>query len=170
MDNSLLTINKLISDNNCEEARVLLNNIIDEDNLLISYLRRKLEEKETIDYDVMEDIEYGNFYMEMYEKYRGLRIALYYYYNGLRKSGNNIFNYYIGKTFYKRLNFEKSLEYFKKYISRGGMKLDKAYYYLSHIYKRCNKYKNQDLSEKYLELATLLFEFNEKTENKKNKI
>lgn len=129
-NNELLYATKKLKDLNIEE-------LDRNDKEIFKFLKGKINEKEINTYDIQEDLEYGKHYLSI-KKYTN---ALFYFRNGLLKSGASIFDYYIGKTYFKmgtsyehKKYYYVSYDYFKRYASIGGEKLSKAYYYLASLY------------------------------------
>lgn len=144
---SLFAINKLIELNEFEEASELLKKINDKICLKkvetkLDYLNKKIKEK--LEYEKLDDSkkerynkfkEFGRhkYDIEYYEE------AFDYYNAGLYVTKNNVFNYYIGKMYYKVGNFVEATKYLNEYNKYGAEKYSKSRLYLIQIYRKTGK-------------------------------
>lgn len=161
IEKRLKKINNLIGEKNYDEANELLEeisnnygNLEKKYNVIILFLKGKLLEEKTKDYEFYETLEYGHLYADR----ESIDQALFYYEQGFKKTNNSLFIYYIAKLFYKVKDYTRALEYFRIYISMGGSKLGKAYSYLSRIFQRY-PYNFQGISKKYEELCDIVNDF-----------
>ncbi len=158
-DNDLKDIVFLIQRGYIEEAKNLLNKAISNENKStkkIKFIKKLLEEKEN--YMLKSDQEREQ--IEEYKrlgrinyKTRKLNNALDKYKSGLDATGENVFNYYIGKIYFKMDDFNHAEEYLIKYKENNGA--DK--YLKSILYRTSIKLKKHN----YKKYNKLLKEFNE---------
>lgn len=144
----LLLIDKMI-DTDLQRAATMLSTIKNTNlETEIFYLKSKIEERANyLGYDNQTKENYNNFltigrnYLtnELFEE------AYYTFEAGLYLTGDNIFNYYIGKTLNRANNQEESIPYFLAYIEKGGQKYSKALLYLSSYFK----YHKQNIAYEY---------------------
>ncbi len=73
----------------------------------------------------------GRYALELHE----YEEAFYYFLAGKYVSSNPIFDYYLGKTTYKKGYPRGALNYFNEYRKRGSIKLNKCYFYLYLVTK-----------------------------------
>lgn len=115
----------------------------------IKVLRKRINEELFLlnlsdeEFEVYEDaIELGRYYYRTGDLVQAMDAYTW----GLYVTEAPIFNYYIGKIFYKQNRLKEAREYLLKYVEVGGSKLDKAYLYLSKVYE---KYGNKKMSVHY---------------------
>ena len=134
--------NYLINKGYIKEAKELFKIIVNLNNnkynVQINYLQNKLNEIKFEQQMSKEDVknytlcmEFGRYYLEE-EKYED---ALKYFIKGLHLTNHNIFNYYIGKTYYKLGIYDYAINYFEKYYNKGTYKIGKCTLYLCRAYK-----------------------------------
>lgn len=121
--------------------------------IIYMYYKNLIEEKETLTDEVIEDIEYGNFYLGQTDNCQKLGNALFYFKNGLRKSNHNLFNYYIGRTYYSLGDHETAFEYFRKYSLKAGSKAFKNYVYMAILLSKKMEERDYDYAELCATLA-----------------
>ena len=111
----------------------------------IEYIKNKIQNKEQYNKYTEQDRELINYYINSAKEYieqENYEYALYTYEAGLYITKNNIFNYYIGKTYYKLENYKISNKYLLKYNEKGTEKLEKSTLYICMINSIFNNKKN----------------------------
>lgn len=106
---------------------------LDNYSLELNYLKNKLNEKYLYYNLSKEKKDYYDLCIEkgrVFYRNGDLETAMYYYEAGLYVTSHPIFNYYIGKIYFKNKNFDIAQEYFSKYEQNGGEKELKALLYI----------------------------------------
>ena len=106
------------------------------------YFLERIEEQKLPAKIKQKYLDIGRYALEI-EEYK---IAYDYFLAGKYLSKNPIFDYYIGKTFYKAGEFTEALYYFDTYAANGSLKLEECYVYLFLI----TKWKGYETSNGYL--------------------
>lgn len=129
----MIEIEKLI-DTDLERAKILLSLFTDKEYIEeIFYLKSRVLEKETyLSYDEETKNNYHKFLNagKAALKAKKYEEAFSYFQTGMNKTRDNIFNYYIGKNFYKAGYFIEARAHLEEYIRNGGSKYSKALFYL----------------------------------------
>lgn len=121
--------------------------------VIYMYYKNLIEEQESMTDEIREDLEYGNFYLGQRDNCQKLGDALFYFKNGLRKSNHNLFNYYIGRTYYSLGDYETAFEYFRKYSLKAGSKAFKNYVYMGMLLSKKMEERDYDYAELCVTLA-----------------
>lgn len=130
----------LIDSGQTKEAKEIINNNPDMDKKY--YFLERIQEQELSAKIKQKYLDVGCYALEI-EEYK---IAYDYFLAGKYLSGNPIFDFYIGKTFYKAGNFLEALYYFDNYTLNGSLKLEECYVYLYLI----TKLRDIEASNSYL--------------------
>lgn len=170
-------INEII-DQDVEKAMMLYNNIfrlynVENYKLELDCLKNMiLEKKNYLMLDKNRKKQYDDLEKKGKIAYKEDRIddALNYYLLGLHITNHNIFNYYLGKMYYKSGNLEEALLYLERYKKNGGEKLSKCLLYLSKIHIYNKKFKKKDEYEKDIIILNRFFKQDFKFNRKKQKI
>lgn len=135
--------NLLINMKDYENANKLINILTKRSikNNNSKYLKRKIEEQEH--YDNMDEEFYNKILLYlnngrnclMHEDYYN---AYNYFMAGKYLTNDRIFDYYLGKIYYKCRNYKVAKKYFEEYAKVGYWKLGKCYFYLCFIEKKFN--------------------------------
>lgn len=126
---NLIIIRRMIKNNELFRAEEIIKSFdqLDVYNEELRYLKNCLKEKRKIeDDDTIFFIKSGR---KCYQK-ENYKDALSEYKKGLKKTNNAIFNYYIGKMYYKLGRKKDASRYLKIYAHFGADKLSKCYLYL----------------------------------------
>ena len=137
----------------------------------IKYIQNKINEKIIFNNLSDKKKEYYNICLENGRKaYQegNLEEALVCYETGKYVTNHPVFNYYIGKIYYKKKNHEKAKEYLSIYEKNGGEKLSKTYLYMYHISRVTNT--NDYGSKEYSNLVKLCKTYDVKHNFRVNKI
>ena len=128
------------------------------DNISIEllYLNKKINEElvfnnldENSQLEILYYIEKGRTCLENYDFINSLN----YFETGLYKTNNNIFNYYIGKVYYKINDYKKAFQYLKEYSIKGAKKYTKAKIYMWAMYRQ--KYQFNEANKLVTEIAKI---------------
>jgi len=130
-------------------------------SLQIKYLENKIKEKQLYNNLSDKKKEYYNICIENGRKaYKegNYEEALVCYKTGAIVTKHPIFNYYIGKIYYKKHKIRQAKEKLLEYERVGGEKLSKTYLYLSHIYNVMRK--KEEKRKAYLNLEKIETTYN----------
>lgn len=176
----LILLNYLIEKEFFDDAKIILNNLKKYENYTyneqIKFLENKLKELEKIS-SLDEDINYTKIMTNGKNLYlkNDFKNALNFYEAGLYIYEFNLFNYYIGKIYYKEAvlnehsyNYKKvllniALKYFQKYIKNGSIKYQKSVLYITKIKEKLKSGSSNKLlskAEKFIEFENGKFILN----------
>lgn len=138
----LKDIKKLIELGYLDDANELLEkvkniNYSKSNNSIINYLKKLIIEYKNMNNGINK---YLGLAKEHYMNDR-LEVALDLYISSKKITNNNIFNYYIGKMYFKLKKYKESEYYLKEYSKNGAIKLSKSKFYLCSIYIKRHKYQ-----------------------------
>lgn len=152
IDDEFIKLKKLIDNNDLESAKYKLigiRNLTKNKNKylpIISFYQNCIKEK-SVQSDMIDNFtSVGLYYLNSGKNEDALSIFL----EALDKTNYNLFNYYIAKALYKLKEYNKSLDYFNKYLLVGGTKEISTYVYMSKMLEKCTKHKNYLKAKVYL--------------------
>lgn len=151
-DKYLILVNQVIEVND-QLAVILLKEFISNHNvenleIQINHLYKKIDEKRI--YRNLSFTEKECYHFSIKEIRRRIKngsyhTAMNYCNNCINEKLHPIFNYYMGKSLYKKRRFREAQYYFDEYIKEGGEKEAKACMYLEHIRYMVTREQNSNL-------------------------
>ncbi len=153
-----------IDNDEIDKAKAYLNNLPQVPYKKFFYNR--IEEKK-LPLDIKERfLDTGRYALELHE----YESATDYFEAGKYVSNNPIFDYYLGKTYYKCNYLETSLFYLNNYRFTGSLKLNKCYFYIFLISKMLEFKNTKRYIDKCRDINKFLsIEFKSRNPNKKKK-